>query len=630
MIKLINFLLVTTLLLTGCTSPNTQRSVASGRVSPEEVKFVVNNLKTKISAQKKYVAPGDAYYDMPAYLGTYITSMYFLSLIFTKEYQAKSKYPKLAATHKKLLYKTQNTNGGWHRMFDASIKDHSDLSVTIIHYWFLKATGEDIHSSKMRKARKFILDNGSLDKSDMFTKIFLSMFLNYDWNKIPKIPYLVFNPLMPINDRSMAQWLSPHLLPISILRKLRVAYDLGEKLSLKELTHDKSVLQDLKPLTSSDVKMINKFISKQHAKGSWGGYITTAILGNMILYHASQMSTELNTVAVQKKAKNFADQYIFNVGTSSFLGTTQDGHIWDSILLTGALVEAGDPKKKSMDVIAHLKANQMENGGIPFGYGFEEFPDVDDTAELILTLLHFTTKDDPAIKKAESFIDKMQNRDGGFAAFAKDNNGNFLINLMAKDFKDTADLFDESSSDVTAHVLEAYGKLGYDQKNSRQVRGMVKYLRKQQTDDGAFLGRWGVNYIYGTGAVLAALSEIDLPENDPMTQNAINWLISKQNEDGGFGESTLSYGDVKWRGVGVSTPSQTAWALIGLLPYLPVDHPTIQGMVSYLVKDYRKNKNDFVDQSTTGTGHPNVCYMVYPSYAKAFPLMALSRYLKKL
>ena len=222
----------------------------------------------------------------------------------------------------------------------------------------------------------------------------------------------------------------------------------------------------------------------------------------------------------------------------------------------------------------------------------------------------------------------MQNKDGGWAAFSKNNNGHFILNLFIKPFTDAVDFFDESSPDVTGHTLEALGQLGWKKNQSYYVinRAIEYLMNSQDSKTGAWTGRWGVNYIYGTSAVLIGLMSVGEPAGKDYVKKAVKWLKSVQNkEDGGFGESTQSYTNREWLGRGVSTPSQTAWALMALIAVGEAKSETAKKAADFLVESFEK-AGKWEDLSTVGTGHPGIVYMEYPSYPFIFPLIALSRY----
>ncbi len=613
------------------TKDNTNTRTPQSIISYEQI---IISLQESMIKEKKIKDSTHEYFDLTAYLGTHITSMYFLSLFWTNDMN-EEKYILYAKRHKEILLSSQNENGGWYRVLDLNLKDSSDLSATITNYWFLKAIGEDIDSPFMQKARDYILKNGSLKKADILTRIFLSLFNNYNWDLLPKIPYLLFSKHFPLNDKKLAAWMSPHILPIAILRSIKAERQLDQNLKLNELNLEKYHNQDFsKELSENDGKMITKLISTQAPMGSWGGYVIASIFGRMVLDLSLDSSLyeikKQNELITQSKIKsqNFLDQYLFHAGKASFLGATQDGHVWDSALFTFSLLESGYPKNNLIKVLDQLKKMQTENGGFPFGYDFEKTPDVDDTAIVLLAFKHDKERYSNEIKKALIYLEKMQNKDGGFAAFSKNNHSNFIMNIFTKPFQDSADIFDESSPDVTGHVLEALGTYGYTEKNSRVIKKIINYLRKSQEIDGSFYGRWGINYLYGTGAVLSGLKAISFSADDPMVKRAIYYLLKKQNKDGGFGESTLSYSKKEWSGKGISTPTQTAFALIGMIEFLPKESDSILKGIKYLESNFDQKSQTFNEKSVTGTGHPNVCYMVYPAYRYAFPILALAKYQK--
>jgi squalene-hopene/tetraprenyl-beta-curcumene cyclase len=224
-----------------------------------------------------------------------------------------------------------------------------------------------------------------------------------------------------------------------------------------------------------------------------------------------------------------------------------------------------------------------------------------------------------------AWLVSMQNDDGGWGAFDRNNDRQLLTNIP---FADHNAMIDPSSADVTARVLECLGRYGWSASHP-VIQRAVAYLLKDQTADGPWYGRWGVNYVYGTSGVLRALETVALTTRD-YCQRAANWLRTVQNPDGGFGESIASYYDASLKGQGISTPSQTAWGLIGLLaagdPEVPaVDDPAVKGAVAHLV-DRQNPDGSWDEEEFTGTGFPCVFYLKYHLYRNYFPLYALSRY----
>lgn len=227
----------------------------------------------------------------------------------------------------------------------------------------------------------------------------------------------------------------------------------------------------------------------------------------------------------------------------------------------------------------------------------------------------------------------MQNKDGGFAAFDKDKQGNFFYTQLFKisGIADSAEVFDPSCADLTGHILEGFGYAGIAA-DHEAVKKAVQYLKGSQESWGSWEGRWGINYIYSMGAVIPGLARIKYDLNEKWIEKSIRWLVSKQNSDGGFGESTQSYIDSKeWNGKGVSTVTQTSWALLALIEVSDIYdlEESVDRAISFLLDDFEREENKFVDISVVGTGHRGLIYLNYPSYPYSFPLIALSRYYQK-
>jgi squalene-hopene/tetraprenyl-beta-curcumene cyclase len=270
-----------------------------------------------------------------------------------------------------------------------------------------------------------------------------------------------------------------------------------------------------------------------------------------------------------------------------------------------------------------VKAPGVSPGGWAFEFLNDFYPDVDDTAFVLMALLPFVHPDEHrlqgVIDVSLSWLIAMQNDDGGWGAFDRNNDRAILTHIP---FADHNAMIDPSTADVAARVLECLGRFGYGVAHPVVARGLA-FLRRQQTPSGAWYGRWGVNYIYGTSGVLRALEALGV-SNDPMVPRAVAWLRSVQNADGGFGETCASYADAAKKGQGPSTASQTAWGLIGLLAACPSSDPAVVRASTYLVD--RQNPDGSWDEgATTGTGFPGVFYLHYDLYRQSFPLYALAR-----
>jgi squalene-hopene/tetraprenyl-beta-curcumene cyclase len=314
--------------------------------------------------------------------------------------------------------------------------------------------------------------------------------------------------------------------------------------------------------------------------------------------------------------------------------------IWDTALLINALIESGLPQ----DHPALLKAGQWlrakqtttvgdwkisapdaEPGGWYFQFENEFYPDVDDTAVVVMALAKLSVPDPEthrrAILRGTRWALGMQGSDGGWGAYDKDNN-RMVFNVIP--FADHRALLDPSTSDLAGRCLEMLGTLGHHQWHPAAVRAL-EFLKREQEPDGSWYGRWGVNYIYGTWSVLAGLQAIGEDMSAPYVRKAVAWLEARQNPDGGWGESCLSYADQGWAGRGESTPSQTAWALLGLLAAGISDSLSVVRGINYLMRTQRED-GSWSEIKHTGTGFPRVFYLRYHWYCQYFPLWALAMY----
>jgi squalene-hopene/tetraprenyl-beta-curcumene cyclase len=266
----------------------------------------------------------------------------------------------------------------------------------------------------------------------------------------------------------------------------------------------------------------------------------------------------------------------------------------------------------------------LRPGGWAFEFRNDFYPDIDDTAFVLMALQHVACPDEARMKGAIAtglaWMIGMQNDDGGWGAFDRNNDCATLTEIP---FADHNAIIDPSTADVTARVLECLGRFGYRVSDPVVARGL-EFLRRDQTVDGAWYGRWGVNYIYGTSGVLRCLEALHAGDH-PLTRPAVAWLRSVQNPDGGFGETCASYADASKKGQGRSTASQTAWGLIGLLAVCPAADPAVRRAATYLV-DRQKPDGSWDEDATTGTGFPQVFHLRYDLYRKSFPLYALGHY----
>ena len=313
--------------------------------------------------------------------------------------------------------------------------------------------------------------------------------------------------------------------------------------------------------------------------------------------------------------------------------------VWDTAIAMVSLEEAGLPANHP--ALARgaewLMKNQITTGGdwqienrdaAPGGWAFEFrnefFPDVDDTAFVLMALARAEVPDSAAqqraLQRGLAWLLSMQNRDGGWGAFDRDNNLSLLNHIP---FADHNAMLDPSTADVTARAIECLGQMGWAPTEPSIQRGW-DFIHKDQCADGSWYGRWGVNYVYGSSGVLRALGALRMSQQ-PEALRAGEWLRQVQNLDGGFGETPASYENPSLKGKGESTASQTAWGLIGLLAAFGPDDPSVKRAVNYLTQ-HQLTDGSWEEHLFTGTGFPQVFYLQYHLYRNSFPVYALARY----
>ncbi|MEM9138176.1 MAG: squalene--hopene cyclase, partial [Cyanobacteria bacterium P01_F01_bin.42] len=473
----------------------------------------------------------------------------------------------------------------------------------------------------------------------------------------------------PINIYEMSSWARGSTVPLLVVMDRKPIFPLEHPISLDELyaegranaefklprNHDWSdiflavdslfkvgEMLNMVPFRQEGLKVAEKWVlERQEATGDWGGIIP-AMLNSLLCLKA--LDYELNDPiikrgldAVDNFAVESADQYWVQPCISP---------IWDTALVTRALVESGLPRDHEALVTAGnwlIKKQILDYGdwiiknpsGKPGGWAFEFenrfYPDVDDTAVVVMALdqidLPNSVMKQQAMQRGVDWIKSMQCKPGGWAAFDIDNDQNWLNAIPYGDLKA---MIDPNTADVTARVLEMIGRVQMST-GAKSVERALTYLVQEQEPEGCWFGRWGVNYIYGTSGVLSALSLVDACRFENAIARGAQWLISCQNVDGGWGETCKSYEDPSLKGQGPSTVSQTAWALIGLLAageatgsYGKV---AIEQGVDYLLSNQRLD-GTWDEDYFTGTGFPCHFYLKYHLYQQHFPLTALGRYRK--
>jgi squalene-hopene/tetraprenyl-beta-curcumene cyclase len=562
------------------------------------------------------------------------------------------------------LLSTQNADGSW-SLF-AGGKGHR--SVTVEAYAALRLAGHSPDEPEMRKARQFVLDSGGLERAGVFTKIFLAYFGEVPWSAVPTLPVelILVPPWTGVSIYEMSSWARGTVVPLLVLMHLKPRIQAPEGFSVRELYRDPAAAGRLhveRPvgLLSLEraflgldrlLKVWEKIrlpwlrqralraacewtIRHQDRNGGWGGIQPPMVNGPMALKAAGYPEDHPGIA----KGIQAVDDFLMEIPTGQLIYQPCVSPVWDTALTAKALLDSGLPPDHPALVRAcqwlldqqilvpgdwSVKNPHLAPGGWAFEFANDWYPDVDDSAVILMQLRRIPYPDaarkEEAIRRGLQWTLGMQSRSGGYAAFDTDNTLELLNRIP---FADMEAMIDPPTADITGRILELMGNYGFDETDPRAARAL-DFVWRLQEPSGAWWGRWGVNYIYGTWSVLAGLRAIGVSLADERVRRAVAWLKSVQNPDGGFGEDCVSYEDPSAAGRGRSTPSQTAWAMLGLLAGEDGVSPELLRAADWLLA--RQRSDGFWDEEEfTGTGFPKHFYLRYWMYRAYFPLMALGQ-----
>ena len=564
----------------------------------------------------------------------------YLMLCYFLEIEDRDRWRKIA----NYILGRQQEDGSWAQYYQAP----GNLSTSVECYFALKLAGVPVDSAAMQKAREFIMSKGGVAQTRIFTKIWLALLGQYDWKGLPNMPpELIFLPTwFPFNIYEFSSWARATTVPMLIILTDKPTRPTPNWAAIDELYLDPSdksrsaiprpkllpswksffyaadrllhlyEMIPIKPGRSWAKKVALEWVlSHQEADGSWGGIQPPWVYSLIALKHMGYPPDHPVMKTGLQGLETFAIEEDETWRVQACVSP-----VWDTCLaLIGMLESNVSSHNPAMEQCTRwLIDSQSLNGGDwqvkapntpPGGWAFEfanrNYPDIDDAAEVIIALNMARLPDQEdhrrskAIERGVQWLLGMQSRNGGWAAFDKDNDHVYMSKVPFADF---GEALDPPSVDVTAHVVEALGKLGYD-RGFEPIARAYKYLRDEQEEDGPWFGRWGVNYIYGTGAVLPALEAIGEDMGQPYLRKAVDWIKDHQNPDNGWGESCGSYVDFSLRGRGPSTASQTAWALLALIAAGEADSPSTQRGIEYLCQT-QQDDGSWDEPYFTGTGFP--------------------------
>ena len=550
----------------------------------------------------------------------------------------------------------------------------AELSTTVEAYVALRLAGDAPRDAHMARAAGWIRENGGIESSRVFTRVWLALFGLWSWDELPAMPpELIFLPKqVPFNVYDWACWARQTVVPLTIVwhykpsRPLPFGVDELRTGAAPGPAPDEDRISSffrhadrwlhryerrpIKTLRRAALRQAAEWIvARQEADGCWGGIQPPWVYSLMALHLMGYPMDHPVIRAGLAGLDGFMVREETPDGPIRRLEACQSP-VWDTALALVALADAGLPARHpayagAIDWLLgeeitvkgdwSVRRPTLAPGGWAFEFANDGYPDTDDTAEILLALVRAANPDgEPmrerriraAMDRGLAWVGGMQSKDGGWGAFDADNTRT-LINKLP--FCDFGAVIDPPSADVTAHIVEAYAALGKAH-DPAALRG-IRWLLDHQERDGSWFGRWGANHVYGTGAVVPALVAAGVSGSHPALRRATAWVIGHQNPDGGWGEDLRSYVDPAWIGRGESTASQTAWALLALLavaetPACATEEvcAAIDRGVLYLTETQRTD-GTWDEDLFTGTGFPGDFYINYHLYRLVFPLTALGR-----
>ena len=557
----------------------------------------------------------------------------------------------------------QENHGGWPLYHDGDF----NISASVKAYFALKLAGDSADALHMVKARNAILAHGGAEKANVFTRIALALFEQVPWRAVPVMrPEAMLLPKWaPFHIDKVSYWSRTVMVPLFIVaaKKPKAANPGNVNISELFVTPPDEIedymvnptghwigdwLIRLDRMIYGCERYFPKFLErkgidkaltfvKERLNGEEGlGGIFPAMANSLMAYHALGYPKDHHDYVTARSA---VDRLIV---------VSEDGEqaycqpclspVWDTALTLHALLESGLEDgdeildkandwlvgRQVLDVKGDWKTNRgdLRPGGWAFQYWNDFYPDVDDTAVVVMALHRANPeKYRDTIDRATEWIIGMQSRNGGWGAFDADNEYYFLQHIP---FADHGALLDPPTADVSARCLSMLAQLGYG-KDEKSIRMALAYLKNEQEDDGSWFGRWGNKYVYGTWSVLCALNAIGEDPDQPYIRKAVDWLKGRQSPDGGWGEDCASYWQHRRDEVKASTPSQTSWAVLGLMAAGEVDSVTVRGGIEYLMRAPRED-GKWHEEYFNAVGFPRIFYLRYHGYSAFFPLWTLARY----
>jgi len=588
--------------------------------------------------------------------------------ILLRHYLAESVDNVLEAKIAAYLRRVQGEHGGWPLFHEGAF----DMSASVKAYFALKMIGDSPDVPHMVRARAAIRARGGASRANVFTRVMLALFGFIDWRAVPVMPVeiMLLPKWFPFHLDKVSYWSRTVIVPLLVLMALQPRARNPKGVAIDELFVERPQTIGLVPRAPQQkaawfwffrgVDALLRFAAprfprslRQRAMQCAVSWVTERLNGEHGLGAIfPAMANSVMMFDALGYAEHHPQRAIARRSIEKLLAVHQHeaycqpcvSPVWDTALICHTLLEVGGDQavtharkglgwlagKQILDVKGDWIARRpaVRPGGWAFQYANPHYPDVDDTAVVVMAMdraQRLNSQDDfrASIAAAHEWVLGMQSNNGAWGAFDADNEYYYLNNIS---FADHGALLDPPTEDVTARCVSMLAQIDESALNSAALARALDYLRRAQTEEGSWYGRWGMNYIYGTWSVLCALNAVGVDHTSPEFRRAAAWLVKIQNSDGGWGEDGTSY-RLEYRGheSAPSTASQTAWALLGLMAAGENGHPAVMRGIDYLLRT-QDDDGLWNEPRYTATGFPRVFYLRYHGYSKFFPLWALARY----
>ncbi|MGO4571661.1 squalene--hopene cyclase [Microvirga sp. 2TAF3] len=591
--------------------------------------------------------------------------------ILLKHYLGEAPDAALEAKIATYLRRVQRGEGGWPLFHDGAF----DMSASVKAYFALKMIGDAPDDPHMRRAREAILSHGGAAKSNVFTRALLALYGEIPWRAVPVMPVeiMLLPGWFPFHLSKISYWARTVLVPLMVLQALKPRARNPRGIGIEELfvlppnkEHNwpkgphrtwpwTQIFGGIDVLLRQTERFFPEgsrrraieaalaFVEERLNGCNGLGAIFPAMVNVVMMYDALGYPADHPYAAT---ARNALERLLFAREDEAYCQPCMSP-VWDTALACHALLEVGsdEAERQALQGLVWLKQRQVLDvagdwsvtrpqirpGGWAFQYENAYYPDVDDTAVVVMAMHRARARLSPSdaaafdepIARGREWIAGLQSRNGGWGAFDVDNTYGYLNYIP---FADHGALLDPPTADVTARCVSMFAQLGERPETSPTLARGIGYLLAEQEEDGSWFGRWGMNYIYGTWSVLCALRAAKIDTHSETMRRAVRWLIGIQNPDGGWGEDGDSYRlDYRGHQPAPSTASQSSWALLALMAAGEAEHPAVARGIEYLRRTQRAD-GFWREERFTATGFPRVFYLRYHGYPKFFPLWALARY----